>query len=83
MTIERIGPTDPVQSFKKAKPADKISGNRLRVDFTFDFPKELPRPMPILHLCPVDKKGSETLLYIVFPPVLVNGLCSEGERGTY
>jgi len=23
MTIERIGPTDPVQSFKKTKPADK------------------------------------------------------------
>lgn len=23
MTIERIGPTDPLQSFKKTKPADK------------------------------------------------------------
>lgn len=50
--------------YQKAKTTDKISGNRLRVDFTFDFPKELPRPMPALLLRPTDKKGTETWLYI-------------------
>ncbi|MBI9092789.1 MAG: alpha/beta hydrolase [Desulfobacterium sp.] len=50
--------------YQKAKATDKISGNRLRVDFTFDFPKELPRPMPALYLRPADKKGGETWLYI-------------------
>ncbi len=50
--------------YQKAKVPDKISGNRLRIDFTFDFPKELPRPMPALYLCPADKKGTGTWLYI-------------------
>ncbi len=50
--------------YQKAKATDKISGNRLRVDFTFDFPKELPRPMPALYLRPADEKGTETWLYI-------------------
>ena len=42
----------------------KISGNRLHVDFSFDFPKELPRPMPALLLRPVDNKGAETWLQL-------------------
>ncbi len=42
----------------------KILGNRLHVDFSFDFPKELPRPMPALLLRPVDNKGAETWLQL-------------------
>ena len=44
--------------------SDKISGNRLHVDFSFDFPKELPKPMPYLLLRPVDKNGAETWLHL-------------------
>ena len=51
-------------TYQKTKASDKISGNRLCVDFSFDFPEELPRPMPALLLRPVDKKGAETLLYL-------------------
>ena len=50
--------------YQKAKATDKISGNRLRVDFTYDFPKELPKPMLTLVLRPADKKKTETLFYI-------------------
>ena len=50
--------------YQEAKATSKISGNRLRVDFTFDFPKDLPRPMPALILRPNDNKGTETLFYI-------------------
>ena len=50
--------------YQKPKAVEKTSGNRLQVDFTFDFPEGLPRPMPALLLRPADKKGTETLLYI-------------------
>ncbi len=45
--------------------AEKIqSGNRLLVNFTFDLPEDSPRPMPLLILRPVGKKGSETLIQL-------------------
>jgi len=50
--------------YQKTKASDKISGNRLRVDFSFDVPKEQPRPMIGLFLRPVDKKGVGTWLYL-------------------
>ena len=49
---------------RKIKASDKIAGNRLAVDFSFDVPKEQPRPMPALYLRPVDKKGAETFFYL-------------------
>ncbi len=45
--------------YQRTKTLNKISGNRLHVDFSFNFPKKLPRPMPYLLLRPVDKKGAE------------------------
>ncbi len=45
---------------QKSKDSDATPGNRLFVDFSFDFPKELPRPVSALYLRPVDKKGAET-----------------------
>ena len=50
--------------YQKTKASDKISGNRLRVDFSFDFPEELPRPRTALLLRPVDKKGDETWFHL-------------------
>ncbi|MCD4755387.1 MAG: PEGA domain-containing protein, partial [Deltaproteobacteria bacterium] len=50
--------------YQKSKASDTIPGNRLLVDFSFDFPKELPRPSPALYLRPVDKKGAETWIYL-------------------
>jgi len=50
--------------YQKSKVSDTIPGNRLFVDFSFDFPKELPRPMSGLYLRPVDEKGVETWIYL-------------------
>jgi len=50
--------------YQKTKDSDKIPGNRLYVDFRFDYPKEQPRPISGLFLRPVDDKGSETWLYL-------------------
>jgi hypothetical protein len=46
--------------YQKAGTADKGPGNRLRVDFAFDFPNALPRPLPALLLRPVDKQKAAT-----------------------
>lgn len=50
--------------YQKTKASDTILGNRLHVDFSFDFPKEQPKPMPTLLLRPVDKKGTEIVFYL-------------------
>ena len=50
--------------YQKTKDSDKLSGNRLHVDFTFEIPKDNPRPMAGLFLRPVDKKGAEIWRYI-------------------
>jgi pimeloyl-ACP methyl ester carboxylesterase len=50
--------------YQKSKASDTIPGNRLFVDFSFDFPKKLPRPVSALYLRPVDEKGAETWIYI-------------------
>ncbi len=50
--------------YQKSRASDAIPGNRLVVDFSFDFPQELPRPVPALYLRPVDKKGAETWIYL-------------------
>ena len=50
--------------YQKSKASDTISSNRLVVDFSFDFPKRLPRPVPALYLRPVDGKGAETWIYL-------------------
>ncbi len=50
--------------YQRTKNSDKISGNRLHVDFSFDFPQELPRPMPYLLLRPLDNKGAEAMLHL-------------------
>ena len=50
--------------YQKTKDSDKISGNRMKVDFSFDIPKDQPRPRPGLFLHPVDKKRAGTWLYL-------------------
>jgi pimeloyl-ACP methyl ester carboxylesterase len=50
--------------YRKTSATEKQSGNRLVVDFTFDLPVNSPRPMPLLFLRPVGKKGSETLIQL-------------------
>lgn len=54
------------ESHTKTKHSAETYGNRLRVLFSFDFPKDLPKPRAILYLRPVNKKGSETWLYLNF-----------------
>ncbi|MFC1523945.1 alpha/beta hydrolase [Thermodesulfobacteriota bacterium] len=49
---------------QKSQASDTIPGNRLHVDFSFDFPKNLPRPLSALYLRPVDEKGAETWIYL-------------------
>lgn len=49
---------------RKAKIADCVPGNSLRVDFSFDFPKDRPRPMSALLLRPVERKGAETWIQL-------------------
>jgi pimeloyl-ACP methyl ester carboxylesterase len=51
-------------SSEKTRDAVKALGNRLRVDFEFDLPKELPRPRSALLLRPVDKNRPVTWLYL-------------------
>ena len=50
--------------YQKSKDLDATPGNRLLVDFSFDFPKELPLPVSALYLRPVDEKGAETWIYL-------------------
>jgi triacylglycerol esterase/lipase EstA (alpha/beta hydrolase family) len=50
--------------YQKSKASDTIPGNRLLVEFSFDFPKKLPRPLSALYLRPVDEKGTETWIYL-------------------
>lgn len=50
--------------YRKTSAKEKQRGNRLIVDFTFDLPEDLPRPMPILLLRPVGRKGGETLIQL-------------------
>ena len=48
-----------------AKTAGQAAaGNRLRVDFSYDLPPELPRPTAALLLRSVDEQQSETWLYL-------------------
>ncbi len=51
-------------AYEKTRDAVKVPDNRLRVDFSFDFPEELPRPRTALLLRSVDKKRPETWLYL-------------------
>lgn len=50
--------------YRKTTASDTMPGNRLHVDFSFDFPEEQPKPMPTLLLRPVDKKGTEIVFYL-------------------
>ncbi len=50
--------------YQKSKALNTIPGNRLFVDFSFDFPNEQPRPLSALYLRPIDKEGTETWLYL-------------------
>ncbi len=50
--------------YQKSETPNSIRGNRLRVDFSFEFPEDQPRPTANLYLHPVDKKGSETWIYL-------------------
>ena len=40
------------------------TGNMLRVNFSYDYPEELPKPGAALVLRPVDTKGSAIVLYL-------------------
>ena len=51
-------------AYAGTKDKTKKPGNGLRVDFSFDAPEGLPWPTPVLLLRPVDKEGSETLIYL-------------------
>jgi uncharacterized alpha/beta hydrolase family protein len=50
--------------YRNKSVKEKQTGNRLLVNFTFDMPEDSPRPMPLLLLRPVGKKGSETLIQL-------------------
>ncbi|PLY01562.1 MAG: hypothetical protein C0623_05270, partial [Desulfuromonas sp.] len=49
---------------RRSNDADKKSGNRLQVDYSFDFPEDSPRPRLYLLLQPTDSKGAETLVHL-------------------
>ncbi len=51
---------------QKSKGLDKISGNRLHIDFSFDLSKEMPSPGPSLFLYSEDKK--EVITWIKLSP---------------
>ena len=50
--------------YDKTRAADTVSDNRVIVDFSYDFPEDLPRPVAALYLRPVDDKGVETWVYL-------------------
>ena len=50
--------------YTESKVTDAIQGNRLFVDFSFNLPKEQPRPLPALYLKPVGEQGKETWIYL-------------------
>jgi len=49
---------------KNTTASKKIKGNRLHVDFAFDFPTDRPRPLSVLFLRPADKEGAEVWAYL-------------------
>ncbi len=48
--------------YQKTEDSEKISGNRIHVDFSFDIPKGQPRPTLRLFLRPVEKTVGGTWL---------------------
>ena len=52
------------ETYQKPKKTNQVPGNRLQVDFSFDFPEGRPRPMPYLLLRSANKKGAETWLQL-------------------
>ena len=50
--------------YTKSKASNTLQGNRLYVDFSFEFPEDLPKPTMGLYLHPVDEKGVESWIYI-------------------
>ncbi len=50
--------------YEKNGNTAQASGNMLQVEILFDYPKELPRPRPILLLRSLDNKSAETVLYL-------------------
>lgn len=50
--------------YQKSKTSNTISGNRLHVDFSFDLPRNVPRPVPGFNLRSADKKWAESGIYL-------------------
>lgn len=48
----------------EATEGEERAGNRLQVNFSFNYPENEPRPMPGLLIWPVDKREDGTWLYI-------------------
>lgn len=51
-------------AYEQSSDEANTPGNKLRVDFSFDFPEDLPRPMAILLLRPADKSRSGIWFYL-------------------
>jgi len=51
-------------TYARTRDADKARGNRLRLDFTFDYPPELPKPPMALILRPDDESKASIWLYL-------------------
>ena len=51
-------------AYEKSTDEINASGNKLRVDFSFDVSEELPRPRSILLLRSADKHQTESWLYL-------------------
>jgi pimeloyl-ACP methyl ester carboxylesterase len=51
-------------SYENKGNTPAAAGNMLRVDISYDYPDELPKPQPILLLRHADASRSETVLYL-------------------
>lgn len=49
---------------EKSEHATQVPANMLQVEISFDYPKELPKPRPVLLLRSLDNKHAETVLYL-------------------
>ena len=51
-------------AYEESSDEANAPGNKLRVDFSFDSPEDLPKPRTVLLLRSADKHRSETWLYL-------------------
>ncbi len=51
-------------TYQRSKAAEATPGNRLRVEYSFDYPRSRPRPETALYIHSVDRENGDTWVYL-------------------